>query len=199
MVASSAGSSAQALGVPHWRIALANIAAGATAGATVEAGILWWLCCILWKFAKFTISLPSQGACCSHETLICNTAWNEQQRGVSWYDECAPAALYPIDTIKTRLQATISGGGVRALLQSGGGKALYAGLWGNLAGVVPASAIFMGIYEPVKQHIARKVPEKRNYLAALGGGALAGLAASIVRVPTEVVKQRLQTGEPWQQ
>ena len=123
----------------------------------------------------------------------------EQQRGVSWSDSCAPAALYPIDTIKTRLQATISGGGVRALLQSGGGKALYAGLWGNLAGVVPASAIFMGIYEPVKQHIARRVPENRNYLAALGGGALAGLAASIVRVPTEVVKQRLQTGEPWQQ
>jgi len=106
-----------------------------------------------------------------------------------------PTALYPIDTIKTRLQATISGGGIRALLKGGGGNALYAGVWGNLAGVVPASAIFMGIYEPVKQHIARRVPEKRNYLAALGGGAMAGLAASFVRVPTEVIKQRLQTGE----
>lgn len=60
---------------------------------------------------------------------------------------------------------------------------------------MPASAIFMGVYEPVKQHIARKVPENRQYLAALGGGALAGFAASFVRVPTEVVKQRLQTGE----
>lgn len=83
---------------------------------------------------------------------------------------------------------------MRALLQGGGGKALYTGLWGNLAGVVPASAIFMGIYEPVKKHIAARVPENRNYLAPLGGGALAGLAASVVRVPTEVVKQRLQTG-----
>ena len=107
------------------------------------------------------------------------------------------AALYPIDTIKTRLQASMSGGGIRALLKGGGGNALYAGVWGNLAGVVPASAIFMGVYEPVKQHIAKRVPDNRNYLAALGGGALAGLAASFVRVPTEVIKQRLQTGWPF--
>lgn len=36
-------------------------------------------------------------------------------------------------------------------MRSGGGRALYSGVWGNLAGVVPASAIFMGVYEPVKQ------------------------------------------------
>lgn len=43
-------------------------------------------------------------------------------------------ALYPIDTIKTRLQAMIGGGGFKALMSSGGGKGLYAGVWGNLAG-----------------------------------------------------------------
>lgn len=120
-----------------------------------------------------------------------------------------PAALYPIDTVKTRLQAMRSGGGIRALLQvsqegrvcvrmhrggrdtplgapsfpvpanqgdqlwscsqamwqskgrarsrpltppqAGGGRSLYAGVWGNLVGVAPASAIFMAVYEPVKQ------------------------------------------------
>jgi hypothetical protein len=46
------------------------------------------------------------------------------------------AALYPIDTIKTRLQAMIGGGGFKALMSSGGGKGLYAGVWGNLAGVL---------------------------------------------------------------
>eukprot|EP00983_Pelagomonas_calceolata_P040380 1137585-Pelagomonas_calceolata.AAC.7 len=40
---------------------------------------------------------------------------------------CTCAALYPLDTIKTRLQAMIGGGGLKALLQSGGGKGLYAG------------------------------------------------------------------------
>ena len=44
-----------------------------------------------------------------------------------------------------------SGGGIRTLLQAGGGKALYAGVWGNLAGVAPASAIFIAVYEPVKR------------------------------------------------
>jgi hypothetical protein len=38
------------------------------------------------------------------------------------------AALYPLDTIKTRLQMMRSGGGIKALLQAGGGKALYAGI-----------------------------------------------------------------------
>jgi len=104
------------------------------------------------------------------------------------------AALYPLDTIKTRLQAMSSGGGLRALLQSGGGKALYAGLVGNLAGVVPASAIFMGVYEPVKGATGRRVRDDRQFLAPLAGGVAAGFAASVVRVPTEVVKQRMQTG-----
>jgi hypothetical protein len=43
-------------------------------------------------------------------------------------------ALYPIDTIKTRLQSMIGGGGFKALMSTGGGKGLYAGVWGNLAG-----------------------------------------------------------------
>lgn len=38
------------------------------------------------------------------------------------------AALYPLDTIKTRLQMMRSGGGMSALLKQGGGKALYAGI-----------------------------------------------------------------------
>lgn len=61
-----------------------------------------------------------------------------------------------------------SGGGFRALIQSGGGKALYAGVFGNLAGVAPASAIFMAVYEPVKVrwnirrggHVAKQAPPK---------------------------------------
>ena len=35
----------------------------------------------------------------------------------------------------------------------------------------------------------------RSFLAPLGAGAAAGLAASFIRVPTEVVKQRLQSGQ----
>ncbi|KAL2497034.1 S-adenosylmethionine carrier 1 [Abeliophyllum distichum] len=96
--------------------------------------------------------------------------------------------LYPIDTIKTRLQA-VRGGGEIIL------KGLYSGLAGNLAGVLPASAIFIGVYEPAKEKLLKSLPESFSALAHLTAGAVGGAASSIVRVPTEVVKQRMQTGQ----
>jgi solute carrier family 25 (mitochondrial S-adenosylmethionine transporter), member 26 len=138
------------------------------------------------------------------------------------------AALYPLDTIKTRLQMMRSGGGLSALLKAGGGKALYAGIgcvpcyaacdhgatssllercimlqpcgrWnpfpcrGNLLGMAPATAVFMAVYEPAKKHFAAETGSQQQ--GFLISAALAGWAASLVRVPTEVVKQRLQAGE----
>ena len=88
----------------------------------------------------------------------------------------------------------LKGGGFKALVKQGGAKNLYAGVWGNLAGVAPASAVFMAVYEPIKAALNERVPENRSFLAPLGAGSAAGLAASVIRVPTEVVKQRLQSG-----
>ncbi|GFP83269.1 S-adenosylmethionine carrier 1 chloroplastic/mitochondrial [Phtheirospermum japonicum] len=97
-------------------------------------------------------------------------------------------ALYPIDTIKTRLQAARGGG--KIIL-----KGLYSGLAGNIAGVLPASAVFVGVYEPAKQKLIRSLPENLSAVAHLTAGVLGGFAASCIRVPTEVVKQRMQTGQ----
>lgn len=97
-------------------------------------------------------------------------------------------ALYPIDTIKTRLQAAHGGGQIDL-------KGLYSGLAGNLAGVLPASAVFIGVYEPTKQKLLKMVPENLSAAAHLTAGAVGGFAASLIRVPTEVVKQRMQTGQ----
>ncbi|KAK9678702.1 hypothetical protein RND81_11G228100 [Saponaria officinalis] len=96
-------------------------------------------------------------------------------------------ALYPIDTIKTRLQAARGGGQIVL-------KGLYSGLAGNIAGVLPASAMFVGVYEPTKQKLLRMFPENLSAVA-LTAGAVGGLAASLIRVPTEVIKQRMQTGQ----
>jgi hypothetical protein len=38
------------------------------------------------------------------------------------------------------------------------------------------------------------VSEQQQFLGPLSGGVAAGLASSMVRVPTEVVKTRMQTG-----
>ncbi|KAH7834467.1 hypothetical protein Vadar_016329 [Vaccinium darrowii] len=97
-------------------------------------------------------------------------------------------ALYPIDTIKTRLQAVRGGGKINL-------RGLYSGLTGNLAGVLPASAIFVGVYEPTKQKLLKSFPDNLSALAHLTAGAIGGAASSIIRVPTEVVKQRMQTGQ----
>ncbi|XP_021758953.1 S-adenosylmethionine carrier 1, chloroplastic/mitochondrial-like isoform X2 [Chenopodium quinoa] len=97
-------------------------------------------------------------------------------------------ALYPIDTIKTRLQVARGGGQIVL-------KGLYSGLAGNLAGVLPASAAFLGVYEPTKQKLLRLLPENLSAVAHLTAGAVGGVAASLIRVPTEVVKQRMQTGQ----
>ncbi|XP_023551589.1 S-adenosylmethionine carrier 1, chloroplastic/mitochondrial-like [Cucurbita pepo subsp. pepo] len=96
------------------------------------------------------------------------------------------AALYPIDTVKTRLQA-VHGGGKVVL------KGLYSGLAANLVGMLPATAIFVGVYEPTKQKLLNSLPENLNALAHLTAGVIGGVASSIIRVPTEVVKQRMQT------
>ncbi|XP_058740835.1 S-adenosylmethionine carrier 1, chloroplastic/mitochondrial-like [Vicia villosa] len=98
------------------------------------------------------------------------------------------AALYPIDTIKTRLQ--VARGGLKIDF-----KGLYSGLAVNLAGSLPASAIFIGVYEPAKQKLLQIFPENLNALAHIAAGTIAGAASSLVRVPTEVVKQRIQTGQ----
>ncbi|KAH0449696.1 hypothetical protein IEQ34_020388 [Dendrobium chrysotoxum] len=94
--------------------------------------------------------------------------------------------LYPIDTIKTRLQAAHGGSKIHW-------KGLYSGLAGNLAGVLPASAVFIGIYEPTKQKLLKLFPENLSAFAHLTAGAIGGAASSLIRVPTEVVKQRMQT------
>ncbi|KAL8172391.1 hypothetical protein V2J09_024195 [Rumex salicifolius] len=83
-------------------------------------------------------------------------------------------------------------------------KGLYSGLAANLAGVLPASALFVGVYEPTKEKLLNFFPENLSALAHImicfsmiiqTAGVVGGAASSIIRVPTEVVKQRMQTGQ----
>ncbi|KAL6509841.1 putative S-adenosylmethionine carrier 2, chloroplastic [Orobanche gracilis] len=119
-----------------------------------------------------------------------NIRHNEEESAVAGASAGAvvESVLYPIDTIKTRLQAVHGGGGIIL-------KGLYSGLAGNLVVVIPASAIFIGVYEPTKQKLLKILPENLSAVAHLAAGAVGGAASSIVRVPTEVIKQRIQTGQ----
>ena len=110
-------------------------------------------------------------------------------------------SLYPIDTLKTRLQSSAGFYG------SGGFRGVYAGVGSALVGAAPGAAFFFVSYESVKTMLKRK-REQDAPLAAVGGlrvsdawaepaehmiaASVGEVAACAVRVPTEVVKQRAQ-------
>ncbi|KAK8407225.1 hypothetical protein O3P69_002051 [Scylla paramamosain] len=95
-------------------------------------------------------------------------------------------ALFPLDTLKTRLQ---SEAGFRA---SGGFRGIYSGLGPAALASAPNAALFFCTYESMKKVLSCHVPS--NYLPGVHmAAASAGeVVACIIRVPMEVVKQRRQ-------
>lgn len=97
-------------------------------------------------------------------------------------------ALFPLDTIKTRLQDP------RGFAAAGGFKGVYQGLGSAAAGSAPGAALFFSTYETSKNYLTRKVDSKYHsgcYMVASSAGEV---AACLVRVPTENVKQKMQAG-----
>lgn len=95
--------------------------------------------------------------------------------------------LFPLDTLKTRLQ---SAQGFKA---AGGFNGVYRGLSSAISGSAPSAAAFFMTYETLKIRLRREdsLSLPAIHMMAASGGEI---TACIVRVPTEVVKQRLQTG-----
>jgi len=97
--------------------------------------------------------------------------------------------LYPIDTVKTRLQTNTFKGFSTPEVSS-----LYSGLIGSLSGHVPSSAVFFAVYQTTKVLGLEPVLGGGSAFAQLLASAGGNLAASTIRVPTEVVKTRMQSG-----
>ncbi|GAA5884053.1 hypothetical protein JCM3774_001482 [Rhodotorula dairenensis] len=99
--------------------------------------------------------------------------------------------FFPIDTLKTRAQSK------QGFFAAGGFTGVYRGLGSAVVGSAPGASLFFTTYELSKSTLPRLVPHlARDDLAPLlhMASASAGeVAACLVRVPTEVVKQRSQT------
>jgi solute carrier family 25 S-adenosylmethionine transporter 26 len=93
-------------------------------------------------------------------------------------------SLFPIDTIKTRMQSQ------RGFRGSGGFNGVYAGLTPVLAASLPGGAIFFGVYEESKRRLA--AAGCNGAVTQLTSSSLAECAACLVRVPMEQAKQRMQ-------
>ena len=108
-------------------------------------------------------------------------------------------SLYPLDTLKTRLQSS------SGFLASGGFSGIYRGVGSAIIGSAPGAALFFCTYEYSKSFLSARRQstqivtgaraQDEEWLAPIEHMAAASLgevAACAVRVPTEVVKQRAQ-------
>ncbi|KAL9610787.1 MAG: hypothetical protein Q9167_004519 [Letrouitia subvulpina] len=107
--------------------------------------------------------------------------------------------MHSIDTVKTRQQGdphippkytSLSSSYLKIFRQEGIRRGLYSGVTPAFLGSFPGTIIFFGSYEYSKRHLIDA--GLHHSLAYLAGGFLADLAASVVYVPSEVLKTRLQ-------
>ncbi|KAJ1975819.1 S-adenosylmethionine transporter [Dimargaris verticillata] len=95
--------------------------------------------------------------------------------------------LFPLDTIKTRVQSSV---GFRA---AGGFSGIYSGLLSAVVGSAPSAAAFFVAYEYLKKSIGAGLDPRYEPIAHMLAASGGEISACVVRVPTEVIKQRMQT------
>lgn len=107
-------------------------------------------------------------------------------------------SLYPLDTLKTRLQSNLTSKNASILPRhtlQGTLRSMYAGLPSALLGSMPSAASFFLVYDGVKRSlIDPHQPSSQQAYAHMLASSLGEIAACAIRVPTEVVKQRAQAG-----
>ncbi|NXY42796.1 SAMC protein, partial [Ceuthmochares aereus] len=99
---------------------------------------------------------------------------------------CVDLILFPLDTIKTRLQSS------QGFRKAGGFRGIYAGVPSTAIGSFPNAAAFFITYENAKsvlQHDSASYLTPATHMVA---ASLGEVVACLIRVPSEVVKQRAQ-------
>lgn len=100
--------------------------------------------------------------------------------------------LFPLDTLKTRLQQRRQPGAQLPALQL---RSFYRGLLSAMTGSFPSAATFWGVYEASKaatSHLAPPDDELQQGVRHAVCGATADVASAIVRNPFEVRLPRVQ-------
>jgi len=101
---------------------------------------------------------------------------------------CVDLTLFPLDTVKTRCQSEIG------FLKSGGFARLFSGIGPVAAGSAPGAAVFFLAYETGKSTIFPKIVENSVLVHALSASLAEGTSC-LIRVPVEIIKQRMQVSK----
>ncbi|KAF0430340.1 mitochondrial carrier [Gigaspora margarita] len=95
--------------------------------------------------------------------------------------------LYPLDTIKTRLQSK------SGFYSSGGFRGIYSGLPSVIIGSAPGASAFFVTYEYFKKTLGDLIPDpKYSSLVHMTAASSGEVVACLIRTPTEVIKSRMQ-------
>ncbi|KAJ8710514.1 hypothetical protein PYW08_009029 [Mythimna loreyi] len=95
--------------------------------------------------------------------------------------------LYPLDTLKTRLQSA------QGFQKAGGFSGVYRGLLTVASTSMPTTALFFVSYEATKTLCQPLVAPQYVPLVHMFAASIGEVLACLIRVPTEIAKQRKQT------
>ncbi|KZT09155.1 S-adenosylmethionine transporter [Laetiporus sulphureus 93-53] len=93
--------------------------------------------------------------------------------------------FFPIDTIKTRLQSA------QGFIRAGGFSGIYKGVGSVVVGSAPGAAVFFCTYDTLKRTLP--LPSDLAPVTHMISASAGEVAACLIRVPTEVIKTRMQT------
>lgn len=95
-------------------------------------------------------------------------------------------SLFPLDTIKTRMQSS------EGFLKAGAFRGIYSGLGPAAVGSFPGAAMFFATYDTSKSMLAKHT-NSSGLATHLTAASIGEVMACLIRVPTENLKQNLQT------
>ncbi|KAL0344428.1 UNVERIFIED_CONTAM: Mitoferrin [Sesamum radiatum] len=114
-------------------------------------------------------------------------------------------AMFPVDTLKTRMQAISSSSktpsvtlrqSLGSIIKLEGLAGLYRGIAAMGLGAGPAHAVYFSVYESSKKFLS--IGNPNNSMVHAASGVFATVASDAVITPMDVVKQRLQLkGSPY--
>lgn len=107
--------------------------------------------------------------------------------------------MFPVDTIKTRMQALQTGGpryrhvfdALARIPREEGVRRLYRGFNATVAGAIPSHAVHYATYEHIRHRAGGLEPGHHPVINGMAGG-MATMAHDAIVTPLDVVKQRLQ-------
>jgi hypothetical protein len=118
-----------------------------------------------------------------------NNAW---AGGVAGF--VAGFLLYPCETISMRYKVGARNV-FKHMYESEGLLTLWSGTPASMIGTIPSSALYFVAYEGMKSVGEANLKEKYHPLVHMTSGCLSELISSVIYVPFEVIKARMQLGK----